>query len=412
MYCGIRSLYLSNATISNFFIMQNKTLFLIFCLGLICLAVSCKNETYQFTKSTRTTINLDQAYGKYHYFIDNQIEYLSFLSTPKKLIAVYDLDGIKKMDISLQAFYDQDRHLNDYYVKSLDTIILLSTTTNNLHFMNSSGKIWKTIALDKLASNTTDDYTYALSRISQQQQWSNNNYFLFAYYTMSNLQSPSSYADEYDWWVDMYTAFNQSFQLFRLGDVFAKKPTATYFAPFPKFKHLERTLSVSAYAYIHDLVILFTYDSNRVEVYNPNTLECIHRFDLHSRYTEIGGKGLKIERNMKMNEQEYTNQELFYGGHIRCFLYDDINQLYYFFISHRQDGERYPELKFENAQHSLLLYDKNFKFIDEILLFGKYAYTGSFVTSKGIMIRNLEDGQFNRTVKFDYFDLKKQLSKK
>ncbi len=407
MYCGIRSLYLSNDTISNYFIMQNKTLFLIICLGLIYLAVSCKNETYQFTKNTRTTINLNQAYGKYHYFTDNQKEYISFLSTTKKLIAVYDLDGIKKMDVSLQAFYNQDRHLNNYYVKSLDTIILLSTTTNNLHLMNSLGEIWKTIKLDKLISNTTDEYTYALSRIFHQQQWSNDNYFLFAYYTMSNLQSPSSYADEYDWWVDFYTTFNQSFQLFRLGDLFTENPTATFFAPFPKFKELQRTLSVSAYAYVNNLVILFTYDSNHVEVYDPSTLECIHKFDLHSRYTELGGKGLKIERNMKMNEQEYTNQELFYGGHIRCFLFDEVNQLYCVFISHRQDGERYPERKFENAQHSLLLYDKNFKFLDEILLVGKYAYTGSFVTSKGMMIRNLEDGHFNRTVKFDYFNLEK-----
>lgn len=407
MYCGIRSLYLSNATISNFFIMQNKTLFLFLFLGIICLVASCKKVTFQFTKKDSTTFELDQAFGIYRYFKDNQQEYISFLSTPKKLIAVYDLDGIKKMDISLQAFYNQERTLTNYYIKSLDTIILLSANTNNLHFINSSGEIWKTIALEKLSSNTQDDYTYDISRMIQQQQWSNDNYFLFAYYTMSNLQSPSSYADEYDWWVDMYTAFNQSFQLFRLGDLFTENPTATFFAPFPKFKELQRTLSMSSYAYVNDLVILFTYDSNRVEVYNPNTLECIHRFDLHSRYTEIGGKGLKIERNMKMNEQEYTNQELLYGGHVRTFLYDEVNQWYCVFISHRQDGKRYPERKFENAQHSLLLYDKNFKFLDEILLDGKYGHSSSFMTSKGIFVRNLEDGLIPKTVKFDYFNLRK-----
>lgn len=131
--------------------------------------------------------------------------------------------------------------------------------------------------------------------------------------------------------------------------------------------------------------IIPIFHVGKIYVYDLNKNLIEKQFKITSRYTKIGFKSKKKEKNnIGEMSAEQVLYKFHYAGKLQSLIWDRYQNVYYFIIRHQTKEER----KFKTF--SIIVFDDKFNFKGETKFddYNKYKFSDLKVTSKGLLINS------------------------
>lgn len=317
------------------------------------------------------------------YYLDSKtgIEYL-YLSngTTDKKVSFFTLNGelIKTIDFKTAT---KGHQLEDISIWSLDTILALSSTIPVIIFaINDIGKCVKKLEVEKLLKKNIFPKTY-ISSSGDDDFLHDKNLYLYRGFKM-DIDTTKSYL-EY-----LITAYNLKRDLpylIKVANIFTETPIVTFlidsfYSRFIPKNHF--ITDIPDYDFYNNLIHVISFQVDCLYVYDQDGN---HQHTVALDYKNKAKQNLKYDNLEKYYERdlaEFSNWNTANLSYVSNLFYDVEHERYYVVAYHNYEGLESKSWYLRNW--SMLIYDKNFIFLDEIIIKNpKTRILFSFLTSKG-----------------------------
>ena len=273
----------------------------------------------------------------------------------------------------------QGHRIEDISIWSLDTILALSYRTGIVFAINDSGKCIKQVNLNSFLSDTL----FPATLIST----SGGNDFLFnkTLYLYRGFDLPVDTAKPFlDYLIKAYNIKRETPYLIEVKNIFSESPDLSFlvdsFFRFVPKNHM--AADIPDYSFYNDLIHIISFG-----------IDCLFVYDLngeHHKTIYLDYKN-KVDQSLKFYEfkEDYENTMPKFGAwstinanYLSNLFDDEIHQRYYISAYHPYNGP--SEDSWYKRNWSMLIYDKDFIFLDEIIVENpEIRLFFSFLTTKG-----------------------------
>lgn len=311
-----------------------------------------------------------------------------------KNIAIYKLNGEKVYDIPIKKNNFLLDDIEDFYIKSLDTIYLF-TNKNRIITINKEGIILNIKSFRKLI-NKEKDCVYGLESSLTQDFYYNNSFYFGL--LLDKINNPYNDSTEKVKNIKYYYAKNYSKPfILKINNL----DSITY-----GLKGFYNRISDSNHLLIERTKMcffdsnLFMYSNYTDTIYKLNieNLEIVDKYRITSKKTKIYMNPIEINNNTIENLQDLINNNFKEQGRIVSMYYNSEKARFYIGIKHEQLDYSKGDIKF-----SVLVYDKNFAFINESEVFSSMDV---IFTKKGILVPIINNRSHDqKSISYKIYDL-------
>lgn len=351
------------------------------------------NLGYPNSRLTNGYIILDSDTSEYFYFCNR--------STVQK-ISIFTINGVLKYEIPLYAIGFYGDYIGDFYIHSLDTILVLTEHTNKLYFLNRTGQIWKKVDLNEQLSFIEQGIKYEVLSFHRRNFYYNGDVF----FRVSLLKYPNPYT-EYEDIIRNYNILSLKVPMFcKISNIFSDSVSLNF-----GFKDFKSKLYGNSY-YPIDLIniyhinnrhLLTSIYSNHLYEFDYNSLELINIFTLKSNYSKLKIIPITFDEYLSDSKKNSFNNCLQSQGQIQWISYDYRNSKYYIIARHDRDSSQiinniYP--------FSILLLDKTMNVSCESNIITKSYLCTPIIYNTKILIPNnspLDDYYERNKYKYDVY---------
>jgi hypothetical protein len=307
---------------------------------------------------------------------------IAFFNTETyKTIDIFTLDGKAIKTASLKELIGLERHIHDISAINCDSFIALGDYHNNIHLFNSDGKVLINIHLNDALPNDTRCRSELWSSIYD--GFVQNDSTLVFRSEISDTKDEDTTLTPYQYLreIDSTRRLRPYFAIVKFP--FSAHPFYQYTLP----SFYNRILSqdnigaeLPLYTITTKNILLFSWYSDSVFVINNATYEIENAMKVKSAYTKVG-------EPVSLKDDDRLNDFLQTKGSIESAYYDQYRKLYYVSVEHSIPFNSSQEQRDHNRKWSILVYDKDFKQLDEINMDPKYYPGEMLVTREGIMVQ-------------------------
>lgn len=351
-------------------------------LILIILITGCKNNGNLIETKEVTTFHVGFPTWNIKYFIEKGKEYVAFADfITKKQISINSIAGIQLFTVSLEELMTKEKNgFNDFDIVSLDTFALLSKHSNKVYLINKKGEIiYKKDYSRYLLQNITLTFPFHLndSNLLVGIDWApvDSTLNFSQYYRKKHVYYKGAIDSAfYNPENDLYFIFDSIYSRF-LND------KQIGIGPIFISKHKKRILLSSIYS---DSIYIF---DNRIKLDSA--------FEVSSKFFPIDYISPTFE-----DEKKYKNDPSFgttTHSKIVGIKFDRYRKQYYVYVAGSKEKDKY-------FPYSIIIFNKEYKKIDEIKIDSKKFIIQSFIGRKGLYIRDL--GNEYNVIKFTLFRYK------
>ena len=326
--------------------------------------------------------------------------YLSNGTTDRK-VSFFTLDGQLHKTIDYKTA-TQGHPLEDISIWSLDTILALSQRTGFVFAINDSGKCIKQVNLKSFFADTLFPAIWMST--------SGDDDFLFGntLYLYRGMDIPIDTTKPYlDHLIKFYNSRRDQPYLIKVEDFFSETPNLTFlvdsfYANFIPKNHFFP--DIPDYDFYNEMIHILSFQ-----------IDCLFVYDLNGKHLKtiyLDYKN-KVDQSLKLYEltENYEATMATYGkwsttnaNYVSNLFYDINRQRYYVVAYHPYDGP--DEESWYKRHWSMLVYDKNFVYLDEIIVKNpKTRILFSFLTTKGWYTRKNKKYIENYDPHKTYFDI-------
>jgi hypothetical protein len=357
--------------------------------------LSCSSET-KFSIKKTAELKFDIGFKPNHMFsgcLSNEkgedFFYFGELTSAKKIKFFTD-KGDSLFTISLKNTLSEIGEINDVYVISLDSIVLLTNYTNQLYLVNKKG----TIIANKDLSYTIGNKKELYSSIFHSFGMSKNNLLFRQSHLTDGVDSvTSNYQD-----LKNYYNINQTLPRFvEFRNVFSNKKLVVK-EHLPNFlrkfcKENSFTFDFDYHALSKDRLFISSWYSDKIFIYNVEKQKIEKELVVKINHGKIGSKPYQMN-DSKYNFEAITkqvNQAGRFSAVINRFFYDEANNLLYVLVFHEQKDLN-SEINGNARPWTLNVYNKNYDLVSSKTFDHKsYSMGLTICTKKGLYVQQQED---------------------
>jgi len=322
-------------------------------------------------------------------------EYLYFADVmTNKCIDIVNVNGDSLCKIPLNKITDTKEYIEDFYIKNLDSIFILTQYTNHLYLIDKKGIIHNCINLNKYIEHIGK---FEMSSSAYQDFYFNNS-FLFHGYRTATLES-SGFKDKVKALKYWYGKYYASPYFFRFNNVFTDSADLQTGLDgyYSKLVKSDSFLVESTYYYhTKDKLFCFSSYSNEISEISPGSLKIDKTITVKSGFTKIACSPVQINEKTVGNPSEFINNNLQTQGAICRLFFDKYRNLYYVVVWHSVNEKAPQNKRGANRSWSFFVYDTTFTKFSEIKMPSlKYEPDDMIVCKEGILIST--NNQMNNT---------------
>lgn len=340
-------------------------------------------------------ISQNESFSFYQYVFDGTSEYVVCIDTSTVTLNFYNLNnGSLEHYIPLtEGTTKFNKRLNDIYIISKDSILLINSHSNKLFLLDSNGNKKHEWVIENLPQQ--GNYNLFSAGFSSL-EFKNNRVFCGIVRTdirLNNKQSLKEY----------YNSPTNIILIIKDGDIESTKS----FGIFPEAYTSEIKDMYDftpSRAISQDKIILSFNKDHNIYIYNVNG-ELIKKVNSKSKYIE----NFNEMEEAKSSDFSYLKEFLTKEPKYERILYDSHYDLYYRIAKHslneyyRNDGTK---KSFYDNEYSIIILDKNLNFIDEVIFESKkYFVPGLIPTKNGLLLPLFNDNEEKRFTA-DLFEIK------
>ncbi len=284
----------------------------------------------------------------------------------EKCIVLHSLESEKTLKIDLSRLDLFQEKVMAFEILNLDTILILPYYSTKIYCLNRKGDVWKII---DFKSYLPKDGNYELKRSATPFHYKDNSLIFSLEYLYNNEK-------------DMYSfrrKRNAAPILFKIENVFDDSRKVSYglknlYNNFSDANHAN--IEGNNFAFLKDKIVFNSAYSDSLYIINPVSFEIQRKIKVSSKYSNVNIR--PVTNQQQSEDPSIVNANFRSNGQIRSVKYYKKKDQYLVFVSHK------PQQKERNW--SIIILDKNFNQIDEILMDSKkYAHYG-LISKQGILI--------------------------
>ena len=291
-------------------------------------------------------------------------EYLYFGDTRTfKCIDIVSFDGSVFSKIPLNEITNLGHQINNFYIKSIDSILVLSLYTNQLFLINNKGNILKQIDLNSLFKGGKK---YGLKSSLYQDFYFKGKILLKGF--LNVLNEPDPFND----WVQFNKYLNRKIYsepyFFQISNVFSDSMSLNtgldgFYLNFltPDYEALESPL----YYHTENRLFCLSVYSDKIYEIDPYEFKIIKQITVASDFTKVSEAPVPINKQTEGKTEVLISNNGQTQGAIRKLLYDKYRKLFYVFVIHSVNADAPEEKRSMNRPWSLIIYTENFEKIRE-----------------------------------------------
>ncbi|WP_093670006.1 hypothetical protein [Tenacibaculum sp. MAR_2009_124] len=284
----------------------------------------------------------------------------------EKCIVLHPLDGKKQLTVDLSNLDLFQEKIMAFEILDLDTILVLPYYSTKIYCLNRTGDVWKIIDLKPYLPK---DGKYELKRSATPFHYQNNTLIFSLEYVYTNENDIYSFRQKR----------NAAPILFKVEDIFADSLKVSYgldnlYNNFSDANHVN--IEGNNFVFFKDKIVFNSAYSDSLYIINPVNFKIQTKIKLHSKYSKINIR--PVTNQQQSEEPSIVNSNFRTNGQIRSVKYYKKKDVYFVFASHK------PQQKERNW--SIIILDKNFNQIDEILMDSKKHAHYGLISEQGILI--------------------------
>ena len=291
-------------------------------------------------------------------------EYLYFGDTRTfKCIDIVSFDGTLFSKIPLNEITNLGHQINDFYIKSIDSILVLSLYSNQLFLINNKGNILKQIDLNRLFKQGKE---YGLYSSIFQDFYFKGKILLNGH--LNVLNEPDPFKD----WVQFSKYLNSKIYsepyFFQISNVFTDSMSLNtgldgFYLNFvtPDYEAVEGP----HYYHTEDRLFCLSGYSDKIYEIDPYTFKIIKQFTVSSDFTKVSESPVPINKQTEGKIEFLLSNNGQTQGAIGNLLFDKYRNLFYVFVYHSVNADAPEERRRGNRPWSLLTYNENFEKMGE-----------------------------------------------
>ncbi len=337
------------------------------------------------------------------YYMDSKtgIEYL-YLSNGRtdKKVSFFTLNGelIKTIDFKNAT---RGHRLDDISIWSMDTILALSTGKGIVSAINGSGHLIRRFDVNKLLPDSSPG-TYMMS--------STDDDFLYKkdIYLYRGHKSPVNPQKTYLHHLIKSNNLKRNLPYFiKVENIFSETPVLTFLVDSFYANFIPKNHDISdlpSYSFLNSCIQIISFKIDCLFIYD---LEGKHIATTYLDYQNKVDQSLKqyeLKEGYETSMQKYDFWSTLNASIATKVYFDNKKQRYYVVALHAYEGP--DEDSWDKRHWSMLVYDKNFKPIDEIIVTDPEIRSGVlYLTSKGWYARKNKKYIENYDPHKTYFDI-------
>lgn len=312
--------------------------------------------------------------------LDGETYYCAADFMTHKKIILQGLESDKTFEVKLNQVIERGEKIGSYDIVSLDTIYVITSYTNHLYCINSSGEIWKTVDLNPSLKGFYDkDYKLEIS--------SNKSPFSFKDTSLIFLLSHNLLNGDYDNLVDVWHKKNLDSlpQLIKIDNIYADTLVTTFsgykfYSNFIEPKYCQSEMLKLSFE--NKQLVLKSGYTDTLYFFSPDSLILVNKLKINSEYSKVFVKPITLEENSEYKDLHNVNYNT--QGQIYNFKYDEFNDKYFCSVVHDPiiEGDYMRPM-------SIIIFDGDLKKIEEIQLdTSKYYSKLLFINEGNLYISN------------------------
>ena len=322
----------------------------------------------------------------------DELFYFCNKNTSKKISFFNDKSELID-EVQLDSVLSRCFRIDGLDIISLDSIVILSSYSNNLFFIDRQGSVFKQISLDGLIlKNLNDRFTFRSSRSDGRFVLNDSTIVLTATWE-ENTKIDFSKLSHNELMKEVIKSSWKTPNLVIIHNIFSEKPTIDFNfnihrQVFNQFDSLAFLNFTNWYNFTNNNIIIWSFFSDEVILMDSKT-NILKKESIKSSKYKIGAKYFRINQQGPEKLQAMVNNLGKSSTFISNVLYDTQRKIYYIRILHK-----IPLDWFETNYYrpwSLLVYDENFNKLEEIPFEDK-KYSGMMKLSNlGLMIETKKE---------------------
>ena len=326
------------------------------------LLVSCTNKTtvlnttvfdVGYKSTTRFTGNFYDEKSK------KEIIYFAEPVTNKK-IKFFEVDGTFVKEISLVNIANEMETIDNVFISNLDSIHLFSLKKNQIQTIDSNNQKIRTIDLSKITYLNGDIYEFRIYGSARNIIWHNKIFLATQWFDNINKKvdpEKNELVDFYDNWFNSDNLI--SIEIDKEGKL-QKNVVINSF-----YKNISKSADVfmegNYYTFIKNKLLYTSLYSDKLYVFDPNNGKLITTKPIFSDFTKITNGGIPLNKTTLPDLQNLINLKM-KKSYISSIFYNTNSNNYEIILQHEiNQSESFSDRKF-----SILIYNNNFKKLEEI----------------------------------------------
>jgi hypothetical protein len=281
-------------------------------------------------------------------------EYLYFGDTRTfKCIDIVSFDGSVFSKIPLNEITNLGHQINNFYIKSIDSILVLSLYTNQLFLINNKGNILKQIDLNSLFKGGKK---YGLKSSLYQDFYFKGKILLKGF--LNVLNEPDPFNDWVQFYKYLYRKIYSEPYFFQISNVFSDSMSLNtgldgFYLNFltPDYEALESPL----YYHTENRLFCLSVYSDKIYEIDPYEFKIIKQITVASDFTKVSEAPVPINKQTEGKTEVLISNNGQTQGAIRKLLYDKYRKLFYVFVIHSVNADAPEEKRSMNRPWSLII---------------------------------------------------------
>lgn len=386
-----------NGASAPFLILKKYTTFLILCTVIIsCQTKKQSPKTpHAHILNPHHEVTFDVGYPVRHKFngcyfsrVDST-EYFYFAdpATHKEII-FFTFKGVLKWRIPIKEMLKFGNDVNSISVVSPDTIIGLVNYSNKIFILNSLGNCWKKLDVnEQLTASTLGRYELTGSifnhfLITEQD-------LIFCTDLQQNWDTLIYNKSQLETYRFLFSRLNNRYQFIKIENIYGD-PKIQYglknFYPNKSGEYLYG--EVGNYCYLNKRLFIFSFFSDTIYEVKIDDFTIMNKFHIQSNETKIGYEPIHITEDYFLKTPGEASQKAKTQGRINHIYFDNYTNRFIISVMHSVPYESPDSLIAENRTWSILIYDNNFRKLDEISFNRKTYFMDIIPCKEGILISN------------------------
>lgn len=374
------------------------------------LIFACKQETSKgfFNLKIADTLSFDVGfeYSRSGSFIGNDKKTYFYFADPvtHKKIKFFDKNGNFFLEVSLVDALKKIEEVLCVDVINEDTIVLLGFYNNKIAIINNKGDVWKYHELGNTTIDGDSNFFFIYGT-----GYKNYTYIDGKLNLIYSLNFAENIADKREGKVPNneleYIKYSCNRQhkapvMCRIKNVFSDSVEFSF-----ELNEFNRLVSDSPFVQsrpimyfpIKDNLFIYSSDLPNKLLLSDKNLKIVNQMNIFSQYTSIGKKPIVVNQSELEAKIEQARMQKV-GSIARIFLISE-KEIFVTVIKHKVSNEETED------KISLIFFDAEFQFIEEVLLEGKYSPYPYFIDGNNIIFELLIDNPKKYEKKFVVFTI-------